>query len=88
MMPNMPYEKETVKLRTGDILLMFTDGVTEAKDPRDREYEEFRLEKLLRQSVDKGIETILDYTINAIVDFAAGAPQADDITILGMKITN
>ena len=88
MMPNMPYEKETVKLQTGDILLMFTDGVTEAKDPADCEYAENRLEKLLQQSVDKGIEAILENTIASITEFSAGAPQADDITLLGLKITN
>ena len=86
MMADMPYETETVPLQRGDMLVMFTDGVTEAKSLKDADFEEWRLEAVLEKCVHESVETVIENIIPAIEEFSAGMPQADDITILVMRV--
>jgi phosphoserine phosphatase RsbU/P len=86
MMPNMPYESETVPLKQGDLVFMFTDGVTEAKSAKDVDFEEWRLEELLANSLSDDLNTLLDKIILAINEFSINVPQADDITLLAMRV--
>ncbi|NWK56781.1 SpoIIE family protein phosphatase [Verrucomicrobiaceae bacterium N1E253] len=83
-MEGMVYGESSVTLESGDILVTFTDGVTEAMDPEGNLYSERRLEGLLAS------EQLVDsVTINAAVfddvkKFEQGAGQADDITLLSL----
>jgi sigma-B regulation protein RsbU (phosphoserine phosphatase) len=87
MMPDMPYEIGTVTLQQGDLLMMYTDGVTEAMTGDDEEYEEERLQAFLRKYFhDKSPEIINQLLIDDLNDFTAGAPQGDDITLLTLKV--
>jgi phosphoserine phosphatase RsbU/P len=86
MMADMPYETETVPLRTGDLLLMFTDGVTEAKDIHDQDFEEFRLEEIATRSGELTVKVLLDEIVYAIKTFTKGAPQSDDITLMAVRL--
>ncbi|MBN1996982.1 SpoIIE family protein phosphatase [candidate division KSB1 bacterium] len=85
MMPNMPYETEKVQLVQGDIILMYTDGVTEAKNVKDKEYEEHRLEDILVKH-RSDTKDLLKKIQQSLAVFTKGAPQADDITMLAFKI--
>lgn len=87
MMANMPYESETVSLQKGDLVVLFTDGVTEAKSKNDSDFEEWRLEKLLQEIVSDSVDEIIERIISAVQEFSAGVPQADDITVLALRVT-
>ena len=86
MMPNMPYEQETVTLKKKDWIVMFTDGVTEAVDINDEEFEEHRLEEVIRKNRTESCETMKDKILEAVNDFSRGCPQGDDITLLNLKM--
>ncbi len=86
MMPNMMYETEKVQLNCGDALLLFTDGVTEAVDIHRKQFEEWRLEKLLSHGQNLSGRELIDKVIGELNKFAKGAPQADDITMLALKV--
>ena len=76
------YGVETLSLNCGDTLLLYTDGVTEATNAGLELYGEMRLEAALVASDAKMVESI-----RADVDrFAAGAEQADDITLLALDV--
>ncbi len=86
MMPNMPYTVQTVQLQPGDGLLMFTDGVSEAVNIEEEEFEEKRIEACIQKNYSKPAEEILQTIIKEVKEFSQGLPQADDITMLVLKV--
>lgn len=79
---NMKYETKTVVLAPGDRILLYTDGVTEAKDKNNRFYGEKRLSELVDQVKDGSAEEICKAVKEDVNAFAANCEQADDITVL------
>ncbi len=87
MMPDMPYEIGACHLKKGDMLMLYTDGVTETMTLEDEEYEETRLINFLKRTgLSKKPEEINNDLILELEQFASGAPQSDDITILTLQI--
>ena len=86
VMANMPYEYGRVRLYEGDVLAMFTDGVTEAMSPDGEEFEEYRLEALLRESRHLEAEGVLGAVRSAIIEWTGSATAlSDDLTMLVVK---
>jgi sigma-B regulation protein RsbU (phosphoserine phosphatase) len=79
------YQEETLQLEHGDTLLLYTDGVTEAINPREEEYGDERLRKLLCQSNKLTCQEIIDTVKADVKTFADGEEQSDDITLLVLK---
>jgi sigma-B regulation protein RsbU (phosphoserine phosphatase) len=86
-MPSMaPYESGSVDLQSGDVLVFYTDGVTEAMNPElTEEYEEKRLKACLKMNLEKSSKEIMEAVITDITEFSNGV-QYDDITILVLKV--
>ena len=87
VMPDAPYQSATVKLKIGDILFMFTDGITEAMNANNEEYGEKRLEPLLSSLVNLKLVDIVSKVDDQIEEFVGNMPQADDMTVLALKIS-
>ena len=68
-----------------DALLLYTDGVTEAVNPAGDEYSGERLLKLLRANGKESAQVILNRTLDSVQQFAAGADQVDDLTLIAIK---
>ncbi len=85
IMPDYQYQTETILLKKGDLLLCYTDGVNEAVNEADEEFGEPALRELLLNHRHKPIGQILDIIWKAIQQFSAGMPQADDVTMLGLR---
>jgi len=82
ILPIAVYKEARVTLEPGDVLVLFTDGVTEAADPNDEEYGEERLAALVASMKDRPSEEIVEAIHNAVAAFTQGAPAADDITVV------
>ena len=80
------YEQETVQLQSGDVLLAFTDGVTEAFNPEGEEYGEERLQEILRAASCLSADEVRDHVVRSVRDWCAGAPQHDDLTFIVLKV--
>ena len=78
----------TVAFRPGDMLFLYTDGVSEATDPSDVEFAEIRLEQSLQPFRVTPLADAVRQVINNVRGFSAGAPQADDITVLALRRSN
>ncbi|HLF82556.1 MAG TPA: SpoIIE family protein phosphatase [Blastocatellia bacterium] len=79
--PSWNYKHEEIELRTGDRLLLFTDGVTELRSPVGDEFGEQRLISLLIENRELEAEALRDRIVQAVVDFGGGEFQ-DDATLL------
>lgn len=81
LFPDCTYEQETIQIEPGDLLLIYSDGVTESIDPAGDEWcEEGLIDAVkLRR---KGAEAIVDDVFRKLQAFANGTPQPDDITLL------
>ncbi len=77
---------QSVQLVSGDVFIMYTDGVTETMNPKEEEFEEKRLMEVLGRNVHLSAKEISDNIIMALKTFAAGAAQFDDITLLTVKV--
>src|ERR1039458_4812231 len=84
-LPMAPYGEMRVRLDPGDILALYSDGVTEANNTAEEEFGEERLIEALRRHRAEPAETIVQAVRTALADFPAGAPQADDITLVIAK---
>jgi hypothetical protein len=72
-------------MNSGDILVLYSDGVTEAQSPNEEEFGEDRFEALLQANQDKSAQEIVKAVNNALTEWAAGVHAADDITMIVAK---
>jgi sigma-B regulation protein RsbU (phosphoserine phosphatase) len=79
------YHTAGLRLQPGDTIFLYTDGVTEARDPRDRPYGEQALREALRKMADQDPATLIHFVRDDLRRHAAGAPQSDDVTMLALK---
>ena len=78
------FESKKVQLKKGDQLLLYTDGVVEAFNLEETAYGESRFESFLKENRNQPVETIIKYSFADVSEFVDGAPQSDDITLLGI----
>ncbi|HTV06763.1 MAG TPA: SpoIIE family protein phosphatase [Acidobacteriaceae bacterium] len=86
LLPFAPYTEESVTLMPGDLLLLFTDGISEAMTYEDEEWGEERMIESAKLCKDKTAETVLKDMFRDVDAFTAGAPQHDDMTMLVLKL--
>ncbi len=87
IMSGSEYETGTTRLRAGDDLVLYTDGITEAANPEEEMFGEERLEQLLTEHRHSSAREIEEQVYSSIKDFVAGAAQADDLTMVIVKMT-
>ena len=80
------YEQGTVHLRSGDLLIAYTDGVTEALDALGEEFGEGRLQTVIDEHLHLPAETVRDTLMRRVAAWSTGAPQYDDLTFVIMKV--
>jgi serine phosphatase RsbU (regulator of sigma subunit)/pSer/pThr/pTyr-binding forkhead associated (FHA) protein len=85
ILPIAPYSEMRVRMAPGDILALYSDGVTEANDAAQEEFGEERLIKVLQRHRAESVDSIVRAVTADVAGFASGAPQADDITLVIAK---
>jgi sigma-B regulation protein RsbU (phosphoserine phosphatase) len=84
-----PYEVSSVSLGDGDTLVLYTDGLTEARGPDGSEYGQARVEELLARRAGALAPRELVQSVRTDLDeFLAGSPRADDLTLLALQRAN
>lgn len=81
MFPDPDLTDHATQLRPGDALVIYTDGVTEARDSEGRVFGEEQLRELLASSAGQSAGTIADRILDAVLEYGAGAPR-DDIALV------
>lgn len=79
------FASRSCALDPGDMMVLYTDGITEARNPADEEYGEQRLMTLVRSMASAAPQVIVDTCIAALDTFRAGARRTDDSTVMVIK---
>ena len=85
-MEGMKYQQESITLSEGDELYLYTDGVTEAMNLEEELFTDQRLKEALNRHRKLDLKDLLASMKQEIDQFANGAKQADDITMLALRI--
>jgi serine phosphatase RsbU (regulator of sigma subunit) len=76
------YQSRPLHLDRGDILVVYSDGLTDAENPQDEMFGEQRLLKIIHESAPLGSRVLEETLLKAIKTFTQDTPQTDDITLL------
>ena len=85
LFPQATYDQETLALEPGDMLVVFSDGVTEALDAAGEEFGEERLLACLDANRQCRPPDLLERLLSTVRGFTAGAAQHDDVTALVLR---
>ena len=81
------YVPQTVTLAPGDLLFLYSDGVTEAENPASDLFGAERLEQALLEARGRSAREVVEHVVRRVTEFATGAPQSDDITCMAVVRT-
>jgi sigma-B regulation protein RsbU (phosphoserine phosphatase) len=85
IMPNADFREGRTKLHPGDVLVIYSDGVSEATNPAGEEFGPTRLYEVVARNLDASAGGIRDRIESALTKFCQGTPAADDITLVIVK---
>lgn len=83
--PEFTFSEAKVALKPGSVLVMYSDGITEAMNEKEEELGEERLITILRQNLAMPAEKIMDNVLEAINKHIGQVPQMDDMTMIVIK---
>ena len=76
------WQQGTAHINSGDVLLLYTDGITEAQNEQEAFFDEDRLREIVRGGLGRSAQDIQDEVIEQVDAFVGDAPQSDDITLM------
>jgi serine phosphatase RsbU (regulator of sigma subunit)/predicted ester cyclase len=85
--PDATFDEETVQLDPGDVVVVFSDGVTEAMNVDGAEFGEARLLSMITDNRERSPTALLEGIVAAVHEFSTGAEQSDDVTALVLRYT-
>lgn len=80
-------EEKQVRMNTGDVLLMYTDGLTDAINEHEEEFGADRLARCLADAQDRPAESLIQHIDREVAAHVGGQPQFDDYTLVAVKRT-
>jgi sigma-B regulation protein RsbU (phosphoserine phosphatase) len=75
----------TIQMESGDVLLLYTDGVNEATDQKEAMFGEDHIMTTLAEAAPRGVQRVVEALIEDVDTFMAGDPKTDDITIVALR---
>ncbi len=85
ILPDLSYEEKTIDFQPGNILVIFSDGITEAMNSNEEEYGEERLLNFIEKNKTLPAVELINSIIKNVKDFAGNVEQMDDMTIIVIK---
>ncbi len=85
VMPSIALEEHTIEMAPDDLVLMYTDGVTDAINAREEEFGTDRLANLVMTNAHQPVECIVDEITRAVTEFAGEGIYFDDVTMVALK---
>jgi sigma-B regulation protein RsbU (phosphoserine phosphatase) len=88
IVPGAQYEDRPLTLRPGDVLVLYTDGITESMDAMKQPYGQTRLEETIERLHASSAQEILDGIVRGALDWSGEEEQSDDLTVIVVKATD
>ncbi len=85
VLPDMPYEQKIIDFAVGSVLVVFSDGITEAMDLSEQEFGEERLISLVKENRNLSATDLIELIIKTVNDHVGNAEPMDDITLVIIK---
>lgn len=85
IIPNTNYQEGHITFQSGDLLVIYSDGVTETQNPEGEEFGMARLSDVLTRNINESAARVRDRIEDALTKFAQGTPSVDDITLVIVK---
>ncbi len=85
VLPNITLEEHELDLHPGDVLLMYTDGVTDAINAQEEEFGAERLADLVAANATRSASALIDAIQRALTEFAGEGAHFDDVTMIALK---
>ncbi|MBO0800840.1 MAG: serine/threonine-protein phosphatase, partial [Blastocatellia bacterium] len=86
LLENCVYEHSTIELRSGDVLVAYTDGLSDARNPEGEEFGEDRLVQMIVDHAELPVHEMRDRIFSNIHSWQRGEPQFDDMTMVIVKV--
>ena len=85
VLPDVPLTEHTIQIEPGDVLALYTDGVTEAFNVGGEEFGVERLEQVMQANAERSAEEIVAAIEAAVDEFVGSEPPFDDFTLVVLK---
>jgi phosphoserine phosphatase RsbU/P len=85
--PDNPLHESELQLQPGDLIVYYTDGLTDAENPAGVNFGEERLAQAVIEAAGQSAEGVLDHIIHSVDAFAEGVPPFDDLTLMVVRYT-
>jgi sigma-B regulation protein RsbU (phosphoserine phosphatase) len=82
------YEERPVALQSGDVLVFYTDGVSEAEAPDNEQYGRRRIEEIVRAHRGASSQTILDAIVGSVLEWSGERGPNDDLTLMVLQVNS
>ena len=86
VLPDFPYQQAAVELTPGDLLLIFSDGFSEAMNERYEEFGEGQLARIAIENREDSAADLIEKMSRAVVAHTGDEPQTDDMTIVAVRV--
>ena len=83
---NCVYEQETIQMESGDLLVAYTDGVTEARNADDQEFGEASLQQIIDSLAHVPAQELSERIVESVREWCGEVPPHDDLTLVVMKV--
>jgi sigma-B regulation protein RsbU (phosphoserine phosphatase) len=85
IMETFPFEDETITISPGDVVVIYSDGFSEAMNERDEQFGDERLAKVIEKYKQRSSRDLIDRIVDETRRFTGAARQSDDMTIVVLK---
>jgi sigma-B regulation protein RsbU (phosphoserine phosphatase) len=85
VMPDIGFEDKKIKLEQDDVLLVYTDGIIEARNEEDEQFGQERLIQVIRETKNQSLQEVLEHVVKTVKQFSSQNLE-DDVTLLAFRI--
>ena len=81
----VPFDEEKILFDSGNMIVIYSDGITEAMNNNEDQYEEDKLKEIIIRNIETPPSELVEIIFNDVARFVDKAPQSDDISLMIIK---